>query len=82
MGRGVFTIEQEGSVDQQGESENLRGLKVSQWSARLKIQMNKVLQVSMILLAVALMLLVTLIPKKLKPPIETMIATEENATAR
>lgn len=26
MGRGVFTIEQEGSVDQQGESENLEGL--------------------------------------------------------
>lgn len=45
------------------------------------IQINSVRQVSMTLLAVAEMDLVTLIPKKLNPPIDTIIAKELIVTA-
>lgn len=48
-------------------------LKLSHPSPSETIQINRVLHVSMIEREVAEMLLVTLRPKKLKPPIETMI---------
>src|SRR5437764_14495010 len=57
-------------------------LNVSQPSPSETIQMNSVRQVSMMDLEVAEMVRVTERPKKLKPPIEIMINTLENAMAR
>lgn len=57
-------------------------LKVSQPRPRDTIQMNRVRQVSMMDLEVAEILLVTERPKKLKPPMENMIAMLVKAIAR
>lgn len=52
----------------------------SQPSPRLTIQIASVLQASVTLRAVALTRRVTLIPKKLKPPIEKAMMTPDNMT--
>lgn len=55
-------------------------LKLSHPKPMETIQIKSVRQVSMIERAVALMLRVTEMPKKLKPPMDTMMAREVYAT--
>ena len=67
-------VEEKGAVDEEGEAEDLKPFE--------RLQMKRVRQVSMVARAVALTVLVTDRPKKLKPPMLIMMRIEETAMAR